>query len=165
MAKYAEASPLVLKALEDGCTMQEAAERGGISKQTLYEWMNTKPDFSDAVQHARRIGDQNAVSKVEATLFRLATGYEYEDVRTEYGSELNQQTGKMEPVIRKQVRTKRTVPPSTEAIKFFLTNKAPDQWKNRQEHDIPNLDILRNLRVERSGNSSSEGLELNPTEI
>lgn len=159
MAKYAEASPLVLAALEEGCTMNEAAERAGISKQTLYEWMKEKPDFSDFVQHAREAGEKNAVSKVEATLFKLATGYEYEDIRTEYGSELNQKTGKYEPVIRKQVRMKRNVPPSTEAIKFFLTNKAPHQWKNRQEHDIANLDLLKDLHVESfNGRNNDDGL-------
>ena len=146
MAKYQEASPIILKGLEDGLTMQEAAENAGISKQTLYEWINTKPDFSDAVQRARKDGERNAVAKVEATLLKLATGYEYEDVRTEYGSELNKLTGKYEPVIKKQVRTKKTVPANTEAIKFYLTNKAPEDWKNRlEQNNTGNLETNLNI--------------------
>lgn len=135
MAKYQEAAPIILKGLEDGLTMQEAAAGANVSKQTLYEWINTKPDFSDAVQRARKDGDKNAVAKVEATLLKLATGYEYEDVKTEYASVKNEATGVYEPVIKKQVRIKKIVPPSTEAIKFYLTNKAPEDWKNRIEQN------------------------------
>lgn len=159
MAKYQEAAPIILSALENGATMLDAAQQAGISKQTLYEWLNTKTDFADAVQRARKDGERNAVARVEATLLKLATGYEYEDVKTEYGSELNQQTGKYEPVIRKQVRIKRNVPPNTEAIKFFLTNRAPADWKNRNEHEIKDLDILKHLHVERiKGNQQGDSL-------
>lgn len=149
MAKYQEASPIVLQALENGDTMLDAAQKAGISKQTLYEWLNTKSDFADSVQRARKDGEGNSIARVEATLLKLATGYEYEDVKTEYASELNPKTGKYEPVIKKQVRMKRYVPASTDAIKFFLTNKAPQHWKNRQEHEIANVDLLKNLKVER----------------
>lgn len=135
MAKFQEASPLVLQALEQGCTMLEAAEHAGIVKSTLYEWMTNKKDFSDAVQCARIEGRKNAVAKVESTLLKLATGYEYEDVKTEYASVLNERTGKYEPTIKKQLRIKHNVPPSTDAIKFFLTNRAPEEWKNRIEQN------------------------------
>lgn len=150
--------PVILSALEDGCTMKEAAEKAGVVKSTLYEWLDANKDFSDAVQRARKDGERNAIAKVEATLFRLATGYDYEDIKTEYASELNQQTGKYEPVIRKQVRIKKNVPANVEAIKFFLTNKAPAEWKNRTEHEIANLDLLKDLRIERVKGSEPSGL-------
>jgi hypothetical protein len=135
MAKYQEAAPIILKALEDGATMLEAAKAAGVHKSTLFEWINSKPDFSDFVQCARKEGEGNSISKVEATLLKMATGYEYEDVKTEYASELNTKTGKYEPVIRKQVRIKKNVPANIEAIKFYLSNKAPEQWKNRIEQN------------------------------
>lgn len=158
MAKYQEAAPIILSALEEGCTMLEAAQRAGIHKDSLYEWIKQKTDFADQVKCARKDGELNAISRVEATLLKLATGYEYEDVKTEYGSELNQKTGKYEPVIRKQVRIKRNVPPSTEAIKFFLTNRAPAQWKNRNEHEFKDIDLLKSLRIERHKGTTSDGL-------
>jgi hypothetical protein len=47
------------------------------------------------------------------------------------------------------VRIKKRVVPSTEAQKFYLTNKAPELWKNRQQQEIANLDVLKDLRIER----------------
>ena len=159
MAKYAEASPIILQALEEGMTNKDAARLAGIDEVTFYAWMREKPQFSQLVNNAREIGRQRAVQDVELSLLRLAKGHEYEDVRTEYASELNPQTGKMEPVIKKQTRFKRIVPAQTEAIKFFLTNRAPVEWKNRQEHEIANLDLLQNLHVERvKGNEGTNGL-------
>lgn len=172
-SKYEEKMPVVLQNLSNGYNMTEAARKAGISKDTLYEWMKQHPDFSDAVQYARREGEQKAIHDVELALLDLAKGKDWEEVISEYAAAPNPKYDPDDPtsgepiipVIKKQRRFRKHIPPSVEAIKFYLTNKAPDQWKNRQEHDIPNLDILRNLRVERSGNSSSEGLELNPTEI
>lgn len=149
MAKYAEASPKVLQYLEEGATNKEAAERAGIDEPTFYRWMKEKSEFCESVHNAREIGRKRAVQDVEASLLRLAKGYEYEDVRTEYASELNPHTGKLEPVIKKQTRFKRIVQANSEAIKFFLSNRAPEEWKNKQEHDIANLDVLKSLHVER----------------
>lgn len=151
MAKYADLSPKVLANLEQGMTNKDAAEQAGIDEATFYRWVEEKSEFRESVKRARGIGDKRAIQDVEATLLSLAKGYEFEDVRTEYGSELNPATGKYEPVIKKQVRTKRTVPANTEAIKFFLTNKASSEWKNRQEHEIANADALKGLRIDIDG--------------
>lgn len=159
MAKYAESAPIILKALEDGDTQKAAAEKAGISKETFHAWMKEKSDFSDAVQRAKDVARINSVAAVERSLMRLALGEEYEEVRTEYESKLNPATGKYEPTIKKQVRTKKILIPQTDAIKFFLTNKASEQWRNRQEHDIPNLELLANLHVQRAdGQAGTSGL-------
>ena len=145
MAKYADAAPKVLEYLEQGFTNRDAAEKAGISEAIFYRWIDEKIEFLESTKRARAIGDRRAVQDVEATLLSLAKGYEYEDVRTEYGSEYNPQTGKHEPVIKKQVRTKRTVQANTEAIKFFLTNKAPEEWKNRQDTQLSG-DLLQKFQ-------------------
>lgn len=159
MAKYAEAAPIILKALEEGSTQREAAKKAGIHIDSFHEWVNHKPEFSEAVHKAKEVARLNSVAAVERSLMRLALGEEYEEVRTEYESKLNPATGKYEPTIKKQVRTKKNLIPQTEAIKFFLTNKAPEQWRNRQEHDIPNLELLANLHVQRAdGQTGTSGL-------
>ena len=135
MAKYEQAAPKVLELIENGATYIDAAKQAGIGERTFYDWMRDKPQFSQAVHKAKEVGDKKAIAQVEASLLRLATGYEYEDIRTEYESKPNPKTGKPEPVIKKQTRVKKIVQPSTEAIKFFLSNKAPEQWKNRIEQN------------------------------
>lgn len=145
MAKYAEAAPIILKAIEEGETNKAAAEKAGIHIDTYHEWMKSKPEFSEAVRRAREAARERAVQDVEASLLKLAKGYEYEDMRTEYEGKLNPETGKTEPVIKKQVRVKHVIPANTEAIKFFLTNKAPDEWKNRQDTQLSG-DLLQRFQ-------------------
>lgn len=133
--KYAEKSPIILELITQGYSNKEAAEKAGINETTLYEWLATKPEFSKLFKEARAIGDKVRINSVESALLDVARGFEYEEVRTEYESKLNPVTQQYEPTIKKQVRTKKRVVPSTEAIKFYLSNKAPEEWKNRIEQN------------------------------
>lgn len=133
--KYAEVAPKILAALEQGMSNRDAIKSVGLTEETFYKWLREKTEFSEAVHKAKAIGDQIAINDVERSLLELAKGFEYEEVRTEYESKLNDKTGQYEPTIKKQVRTKKRVVASTEAIKFYLTNKAPDDWKNRIEQN------------------------------
>jgi hypothetical protein len=148
MAKYQEAAPKILAALEQGLSNKDAATAAGVNEDTFYTWMKEKNEFPELVQRAKEAGRQNAVRDVEAALLNLAKGCEWEDVRTEYESKLNPSTGKYEPVIKKQVRVKKRVPANTEAIKFYLTNKAPEVWKNRlEQNNTGNLNTKLQLEV------------------
>lgn len=133
--KFTEKSPIVLELLAQGYSNKDAAEKAGINEHTFYEWLATKPAFSQSVKEAQRLGDNVRINSVESALLDLARGTEYEEVRTEYESKLNPVTGQYEPTIKKQVRTKKRIAPSTEAAKFYLSNKAPEVWKNRIEQN------------------------------
>ena len=166
-SKFEEKAPIVLGFLSDGYTNKEAAQKAGVEEHTFYDWLREKPTFFQLVQDARRNGEQKAIAAVESSLLDLAKGFEYEEVTTEYESQKNPEYDpkkggeKYIPVIKKQKRTKKRVIPSIEAIKFYLTNKCPDIWKNRQQQEIANLDLLKNLRVEQVGTKDDEGLIVN----
>ena len=144
--KYLDIAPLVLGYLSEGYSNKDAAEMAGITELTFYEWINTKPQFSQSVKDAQKQGDLVRINSVEAALLDVARGFEYEEVKTEYESQLNPKTNKYEPTIKKQVRTKKRVIPQTEAIKFYLTNKAPEVWKNRLEQNNTGT-LATDLRV------------------
>ena len=135
MAKYKDSAPKILEYLEQGMTQRDASEKAGINEDTFYTWMKEKAEFSEAVHKAKEIGSKRGIDEVEHSLLDLAKGFEYEEVKTEYESKLNPETSKYEPTIKKQVRTKKRIVASTEAIKFYLTNKAPEVWKNRIEQN------------------------------
>lgn len=150
MAKYTEAAPRILELLEQGETYKNAAEKAGIGERTLYDWLNDKPQFAQAVQRAREIGEKKSIASVEASLLELALGFEYEEVTTEYESRPNPDTDAAEkyiPVIKKQKRTKKRVVQSIEAIRFYLSNKSPEVWKNRTDGNINLGDIMSGLKV------------------
>ena len=166
MAKYQDAAPRILEYIEQGYTNKDAAEKVGINVDTFYTWVKEKPDFSEAVKRAHEDADRNAIAKVEQSLLDLALGFEYEEVATEYESKPNPDPKAKDayiPVIKKQKRTKKRVVQSVEAIRFYLSNKCPEVWKNRTEGNINLNDVMNGLRVthkydkqERTGFPSSE---------
>ena len=145
--KYAEKAPLILEYISQGYSNKDAAEKAGISQETFYTWLETKSEFSESFKEAKKQGDKVRINSVESALLDIARGFEYEEVKTEYESQLNPATGKYEPTIKKQVRTKKRVVPNSEAIKFFLTNKAPEEWKNRIEQNNTG-DLVTDLRIQ-----------------
>lgn len=168
MAKYAEAAPIILQSLEEGSTQKEAAEKAGISNETFHTWIKEKPEFSEAVHRAKENARINAVAKVERSLLERALGFEYEEVATEYESKpVIDENGKEQyvPTIKKQRRTKKRMVQDVEAIKFFLTNRSPNEWKNRQEHDIANLDALKGLHIDLEGIPNGDYIVENEDDI
>ena len=127
----------ILNYIIKGYSQKEACKKAGIAEQTFYRWCDEDKEFRESVRNAQ---DEARITKadvraVEQSLLDVARGFEYEEVKTEYESRevIDEQTGKKEfkPVIKKQVRTTKRFAPNIEAIKFLLTNRDPQNWKNR----------------------------------
>lgn len=127
----------LLNYITQGYSQKEACKKAGIAETTFYRWCEEEKEFRDMVRNAQ---DEARITKadvraVEQSLLDVARGFEYEEVKTEYESRevVDEQTGKKEfkPVIKKQVRTTKRFAPNVEAIKFLLTNRDPQNWKNR----------------------------------
>lgn len=149
-SRYEELAPRILEYLEDGMTNKEAAEKVGINESTFYAWLTDFDNFSKSVQRAREIGERKSIAKVEASLLELAVGFEYEEVATEYESKPNPDPNAKEkyiPVIKKQKRIKKRVVQSIEAIRFYLSNKCPEVWKNRTDGNLNLGDIMQGLKI------------------
>lgn len=127
----------ILNYIIQGYSQKEACKKAGIAEGTFYRWCDEDKEFREQVRSAQ---DEARISKsdvraVEQSLLDVAKGFEYEEVKTEYESRevIDEATGKkvFKPVIKKQVRTSKRVTPNVEAIKFLLTNRDPQNWKNR----------------------------------
>lgn len=132
-----EQAAVILNFLTKGYSQKEACKKAGIAEGTFYRWCDEDSEFRELVHNAQeeaRITKAD-VRAVEQSLLDVARGFEYEEVKTEYESRevVDEVSGKKEfkPVIKKQVRTQKRVIPNVEAIKFLLTNRDPDNWKNR----------------------------------
>lgn len=144
-SKFEEKSAEVLNLLAQGYNIGETCQKVGIDRVTMFRWQEENATFATEVTRARKEGEQRAIEDVERALLDVAKGFEYEEVRTEYESKLNPETGKYEPTIKKQVRIKKRVVPTVEAQKFYLTNKVPENWKNRQDTQISG-DLLQKFQ-------------------
>lgn len=159
--KYETAAPMILKYISEGNTQKDAFTKAGVSESIFYKWMSEKPVFADGVRQAQedaRFRHQDVLD-TERALLDIAKGFDIHEIRTEYGTKYNTKTGKYDPVIIKQRRTVKRVVPNVEAIKFYLTNRAPELWKNKVEQtNLGGLDT--NIVVRYIG---KEGDELFPS--
>lgn len=103
----------------DGLTDEQIAGNMGVSRSTLNEWKKKYPDISDTLKNGKDIVDR----KVENALLKKALGYEYEEVKEEY------EFGELS----KKVVIKKSVLPDTTAQIFWLKNRKPKDWRDKQE--------------------------------
>jgi len=109
----------------DGLTDEQIAHNVGVSRSTLNDWKKRYPDISDALKKGKEVVDL----QVENALLKRALGYEYEEVTQE--SQWNEKNNKYELVVTKLVK-KRQAPDTTAQI-FWLKNRRPDKWRDKQD--------------------------------
>lgn len=113
----------------DGLTdKQIAEEKIGITERTLTNW---KARFS-SVFSALKKGKEVVDVEVENALLKRALGYSTTEVTRERA--LNPETGKFELVVTKAVT--KEVPPDTTAQIFWLKNRRPDLWRDKQSMEL-----------------------------
>lgn len=112
----------------DGLTDIQIAENLGISKDTFYEYKKKYTDFSDSLKRGKEVVDY----EVENALLKRALGYEYEEKT--YETRYDERTGKS--VERLTKRITKQVSPDTTAQIYWLNNRKPKQWRNKQDVDI-----------------------------
>lgn len=122
----------------DGLTDEQIAQNIGIATSTLYEWKNKYPEISESLKKGKEVVDR----QVENALLKRALGYEYTETTREYIPELDEM--KTTKKVTKQVA------PDTTAQIFWLKNRKPDKWRDKQEYEdrtaIEKLDeILKGL--------------------
>lgn len=107
----------------DGLTNEQMSEKLGIHPASWYEYANKYPTFNELINWSKSV----TINRVESSLFKLAMGYEYEEIKTIVEEDKN---GKKRTRIEK---VKRHQPPNPVAMIFYLKNRAPNEWNDRRE--------------------------------
>lgn len=123
----------------DGLTDEQIANNIGISVSCLNNWKNKYVEILESLKRGKEVVDR----QVENALLKRALGYEYTETTREYIPELNEM--KTTKKVTKQVA------PDTTAQIFWLKNRKPDKWRDKQEYEdrtaIDKLDgILKELQ-------------------
>lgn len=131
--------PDKLKQLEawarDGLTYEQIAHNCGISVRTLGNWKARYIPILQALKKGREVVD----IEVENALLKRALGYTYEEVTKE-----NVQVGKDgdgRPIFQ-MVETRRVtkeVLPDVTAQIFWLKNRKPAEWRDKQQIDYTDV--------------------------
>lgn len=102
----------------EGLTDEQIVENIGINPATLYDWKKKYPEISEALKKGKEIVD----IQVENALLKRALGYLYEEVRIEKTADGEKVT----------TTTKEVIPDTTAQI-FWLKNRRPDRWRDKQD--------------------------------
>lgn len=108
------------KACAMGATTADLAELFSVAPATVDKWIAEIPLFSETVKKAKH--DRDVL--VEKSLFDRATGYSHPEDKI-----FNDQGV---PLI---VPTIKHYPPDPVSMIFWLKNRQPAKWRDKQEHD------------------------------
>ena len=112
----------------DGLTNEQIAHNIGINPDTLYTWIKKYPDIAESLKRGKEVVDR----QVENALFKSAIGYMYEEETVTNAGDV--------------VTTRKYAKPNTTAQIFWLKNRKPDTWRDRQEQDV-NVNTPINITV------------------
>lgn len=104
----------------DGYIEKQICEYLGISETTFNKYKKEYPKLLESLKINKEVADLT----VENSLMKRANGYEYEEKR------ITETNG-----IRTMSVIKKTVLPDVTAQIFWLKNRKPEQWRDKQEID------------------------------
>lgn len=122
---------------KDSYTIAEICGKVKISKNTYYEWLKTKSEFSEAIKKTQDKLTQDLLIECNRSLVKLIKGYTTQEKKT-----VTADTGRKDendkPIVKVKEHSviEKYYPPSLDAIIHFQTNCDPDNWKNRQENKL-----------------------------
>jgi hypothetical protein len=98
-----------------GAIDTQIAEIIGVDKATLNRWKSDHPSFRDSLKKGKLESD----SEIVKTLRQRALGYEVDDIKMSAQGDV--------------VHYDKHVPPDVTALIFWLKNRQPREWRDKQE--------------------------------
>ena len=127
----------------DGLIEKQIAKNMGVAYSTLRLWKNKFPALAAALSKGKEVADR----EVENALFKRAMGYwvtETKKITFADGSERTEETH-------------RHITPDTTAQIFWLKNRKPDQWREKNDLTLtPSNGVLESLMELHNGKRQVE---------
>lgn len=107
-----------------GATDRDIAAAAGVSEVTVNAWKKEQPEFLKSLKDGKAVADAN----VAKSLYRRALGYSHNAVKILAVAKGGNQGSAVEevPYIERY-------PPDTVAAMFWLKNRRPDLWRDKQD--------------------------------
>lgn len=115
----------------DGLTDEQVAANAGITAKTLYEWKKQYGEICEALKRGKEVID----IEVENALLQKAMGFKETVKKAIKVKEVLYQDGKRksEKEHIEYADEEVYVPPDTTAQIFWLKNRRPDRWRDKQD--------------------------------
>ena len=108
-----------------GSTDEEMADFFEVHVDTIYEWKLVHEEFSEAIKKGKTLAD----ATIADSLYHRAKGYSHAAVKI-----LAVSQGAGQPSEVQEVPYTEHYPPDTTAMIFWLKNRQPAKWRDKQEH-------------------------------
>lgn len=115
-----------------GATDAEMADFFEVDERTINNWKTDHPEFFQSIKKGKTLADANVADR----LYQRALGYTHEAVKIfPTGGESEDEEGNKSkgPLI---VPYQEHYPPDTVAAIFWLKNRQPKKWRDKQEVDV-----------------------------
>lgn len=114
-----------------GATDKDMAEFFEVGESTLNRWKTEYPEFRESLKGGKLMAD----ASVAESLYKRATGYEHpeDDIKVVAG----------EIVITPTIKH---YPPDATSMIFWLKNRRPDLWREKQKPDAPTDNMAKTLQ-------------------
>lgn len=144
MTEWEEPDKLILLEAwsRDGLIDEQIAGNMGINVRTLYNWKKKSVRIFQALKVNKELAD----IEVENALRKKALGFRETEQAVTMRKTVEYENGKKvrevaEPVV---VESEKYYPPDTTAQIFWLKNRQPDKWRDKQEQK---LDVAEAVRI------------------
>lgn len=146
---------IIISDCRNGADNKGLCKRLGIGVTTFKRILNEHPEVKELLKE----GKEEADFKVESALFKRAIGYDVEETTTEVkvGEDGSAQT----TVVKK---TKKHIAGDTTAQIFWLKNRKPEAWKDKQYVNVNNdewIDALKSLTTSYKNDDKGGKTEAN----
>lgn len=139
---------LIMGLYQEGKTDKEVAKIVGMPRTTFIYALKTN-DLIDTIKKAKEKPDE----EVEKSLFKRATGYKYNEEKTEqFATRIRNTT------------TIKEVPPDVTACIFWLCNRMPERWRNKQQVEYKGELFKQIIIVTHQGMEDKLGKRLGESE-
>jgi len=136
----------------DGLTDEQIASNLGIRRETLYDWKKKYPNISDALKRGKEVIDievENALlNKALGFTVKVKKSYKLKDVEYKDGRKVRE-SERIEMADEEQY-----IPPDTTAQIFWLKNRKPGEWRDKQNIEHTGKDGEA-IKVELAGDIST----------
>lgn len=103
-----------------GATDADLANFFDVNEDTINEWKKVHPEFSESLKSGKTLAD----AEIAKSLFHRAKGYEHPDV------DIKMFEGQI--IVTDLIKH---YPPDTTAAIYWLKNRKPKEWRDKQEVD------------------------------
>jgi hypothetical protein len=108
-----------------GATDAELADFFNVCEATINNWKNNIPEFLESIKRGKDIADSNVADR----LYQRALGFEHDS------EEIKVLSSPGAGSYTERVAVKKIYPPDPTSAIFWLKNRQPTKWRDKQEID------------------------------